>query len=388
MNKVRFIAMKLLPELAKKVIDEVRLTLNERLIIMDEEGVIIAATEQERIGTIHQGAKTVLKNKEKLYINEHNRKTLKGVKLGINLPIQFEGKIIGVLGVTGHPQKIESYADLVRKMTELMIKETYYIEQKEWQQRGIETFFHEWMNEEKMEKSIIQRGQLLGIAVGTPYICISIEAVDSNEKSVYSFMNDWFTHAFPKRQNDRLIRTLDGDFLLLRSVKKDEHEYERIKSELQRWRTNFLKLHQMGSFHAGIGDTLVSNQLKGAYTEARKACKVANQNKAIVFYNDLSLDIIFSEINRATQTEFMNRVLCPLLKETDLMTTLRAYLHHNQSIVETAKSLHIHKNTLHYRLNQISLLTDIDVKSSLGITLFYLALLFTDENSASFPLDI
>ncbi|KMK75362.1 CdaR family transcriptional regulator [Alkalihalobacillus pseudalcaliphilus] len=379
--------MKLLPELAKKVIDEVRLTLNESLIVMDEEGVIIAATEQERIGSIHQGAKTVLKNREKLYINEQNIKMLKGVKLGINLPIQFEGKIIGVLGVTGHPQKIEAYADLVRKMTELMIKETYYIEQKEWQKRGIEAFFHEWIHAENMEDSFIQRRQLLGIAIGTAYTCISIKALDSNEKSVYSFMNEWFTHAFPKRQNDVFIRTLDGDFLLLRTVKKDEQELERIQSELLRWRASFLKVHQSGSFHIGIGHTLVDHQIKWAYNEANKACKAANQSKPLVFYNELLLDMLLSEIDVATQGEFMARILRSLSEEADLLRTIRAYLYHNQSIVETAKALHIHKNTLHYRLNQISLLTDIDVKSSFGITVFYLALLFAKENAGLFPLE-
>ncbi|MEK1832198.1 helix-turn-helix domain-containing protein [Priestia megaterium] len=48
-----------------------------------------------------------------------------------------------------------------------------------------------------------------------------------------------------------------------------------------------------------------------------------------------------------------------------------------RSIVEkTAFDLHIHINTLHYRLKQMKELTDIDPKSVKGITLFTLRCLY------------
>ncbi|WP_307843166.1 helix-turn-helix domain-containing protein [Priestia megaterium] len=43
-------------------------------------------------------------------------------------------------------------------------------------------------------------------------------------------------------------------------------------------------------------------------------------------------------------------------------------------VKKTAFDLHIHINTLHYRLKQMKELTDIDPKSVKGITLFHLAL--------------
>ena len=47
--------------------------------------------------------------------------------------------------------------------------------------------------------------------------------------------------------------------------------------------------------------------------------------------------MLLSEIDVATQGEFMARILRSLSEEADLLRTIRAYLYHNQSIVETAK---------------------------------------------------
>jgi carbohydrate diacid regulator len=56
-----------------------------------------------------------------------------------------------------------------------------------------------------------------------------------------------------------------------------------------------------------------------------------------------------------------------------LLETLQAYLANNLSLKETALELHVHINTLHYRLKQITEVTGIDPKTTEGIALFYLA---------------
>ncbi|KGA98998.1 hypothetical protein AJ85_06860 [Alkalihalobacillus alcalophilus ATCC 27647 = CGMCC 1.3604] len=366
--------MRLLPELAQKVIDEVRLVMHESMIVVDEKGTIIAATESNRVGDFHQGAYHVLKSKKKLYINEQNRERFKGVKYGINLPLMFERKIIGVIGVTGHPSEIEPYADLLRKMTELMIKETYHLEQKEWQTRGLEAFFNEWVMLNEVDEAFIKRGQLLGISVGFPYLCILMEASDEDGQAVSFFMNEWFQNQFPHRSEDVLIRWQDGRFLLLRAIEGEETcRDERLEAELIRWRKAFLKNGENRRFSIGVSESVTTYSLKRAYHEASKAIKAATIEKGIIYSEELLLEIIGAEMEHSVKDEFLERVLGRLESEPELQGTLRSYLIHNQSIVDTAEALHIHKNTLHYRLKQIRELTGIDAKETLGLTLFYLA---------------
>lgn len=128
--------MRLVPELAKKIVNEVQLVMTEDTIVVDQNGYIIASTDSNRVGTFHEGANIVMKTKKKLYINEEFATHLQGVKPGINLPIIYENDVIGVIGITGIPKDIEPFAELIRRMTELIIREANYIEKKNGKQEG------------------------------------------------------------------------------------------------------------------------------------------------------------------------------------------------------------------------------------------------------------
>ncbi len=54
--------------------------------------------------------------KQKLYISKKEAADLKGVKPGINLPISYQGDIIGVIGITGTPEAVEPFADHYSKI--------------------------------------------------------------------------------------------------------------------------------------------------------------------------------------------------------------------------------------------------------------------------------
>ncbi|WP_261391094.1 sugar diacid recognition domain-containing protein [Cytobacillus firmus] len=88
----------LLPDLAEKIIAEVRQFLQEDIIVANTCGVIIASTDAGRIGNFHEGALLTIKHKEKLIITRKDQSRLQGVKAGINLPIFFKGETVGVIG--------------------------------------------------------------------------------------------------------------------------------------------------------------------------------------------------------------------------------------------------------------------------------------------------
>ena len=48
---------------AKKIVNEVRKLLNEEIVVMNTAGTIIASTNNERIGTFHEGALITSKKK-------------------------------------------------------------------------------------------------------------------------------------------------------------------------------------------------------------------------------------------------------------------------------------------------------------------------------------
>jgi carbohydrate diacid regulator len=368
--------MKLVSELAEKIINEVQSVMTENIIVVNQEGVIIASTEQRRVGFFHEGAKVVMNTKQKLYITYEMSTDLQGVKPGINLPIIFEEEVIGVIGITGIPTNVEPFAEIIRRMTELIIREASYIEKKEWETRGLESFFYEWIFNDNVDNEFINRGQILGISFDIPYQCILFQIDTSlspvNLQLMQTYMNDWFDKQFPKNKNDFLIRWGTGRFIMFKST-TNAIFYAKLLYELSRWQEYFTKKYDVG-LAIGVGKTIEHQTISTSYQEAKKALKVAEKELSVVFYDSLLLDIILEEVSEATKADYIRRVLSPVIDDSELIDTLRIYYANNQSLKKTANDLHIHINTLHYRLKQIKNLTRIDPKSSEGVTLFYVAL--------------
>src|SRR5689334_24967725 len=107
--------------------------MKEHVIVTDPRGIIIASTEEKRVGFFHEGAWNVMQRKQKLYISKKEAADAKGVKPGINLPISYQGAIIGAIGSTGTPEAVAPFADIIRRLTELTSREALHIETKAWE---------------------------------------------------------------------------------------------------------------------------------------------------------------------------------------------------------------------------------------------------------------
>ena len=82
--------------------------------IMDLDGIIIASTEKNRIGTLHTGARHVVSSGHDLAITEKLLPNYPGAKVGYNMPLTFRGKIIGVIGMYGIPEQVRDMAQLLK----------------------------------------------------------------------------------------------------------------------------------------------------------------------------------------------------------------------------------------------------------------------------------
>lgn len=375
--------MQLGPNLATRILNEVKALTTESIIIVDESGTIIASIEEERTGSVHAGAKEVFETKQTLYISPDLAEELQGVKPGINLPIFFQEKVIGVIGLTGIPEEVEPFAEMIRRMTELIIKEANYIEKQEWETRMLETFFYEWIYNDEITASFIERGRLLGIFMNYHYQCILIE-VDVNlsaEKllTVHSVMEEWFFKTYTDTSKAHFIRWGRNRFMIVKGYAKEESNTLLTKQliQFQTYLENKLNI----PISIGVGKSREKHTLSKSYEEAKKALRVAEKNNRIIYYDSLSLDLLLQEVLTDTKLEYVNRIFSKLKDDLDLLDTLRNFLANNQSLKISANELHIHINTLHYRLNLIKKLTQIDPKSTEGIALFYLGFTLLDETT-------
>ncbi|MFC0473580.1 PucR family transcriptional regulator [Halalkalibacter kiskunsagensis] len=76
----------------------------------------------------------------------------------------------------------------------------------------------------------------------------------------------------------------------------------------------------------------------------------------------------------------MTQTLAKLMDEPDLLSTLQAYFDHQLSIKATASSLHIHINTLHYRLKRVQELSGCSIKETKGLVTLFIVLWYYHDS--------
>ncbi len=132
----------------------------------------------------------------------------------------------------------------------------------------------------------------------------------------------------------------------------------------------------------GIGRA-VSNylDLPQSYQDAQVALYTSTSSQGqgrVIAYAELGiLPLLLQSRSQANLVAFMHRYLDPLLaydaqKESELVSTLRAYLANNAHMQRTAKDCHIHINTLKYRMQRIEDILGSDLSD--GNTRFNLQL--------------
>lgn len=102
-------------KLAQDFVETTSLLVGQRTInIMDQKGIIIASTEKHRIGDFHQGAAEVLETGKPVLIKIEDLPRCPGTKEGYNMPIFLNDEIIGVVGIFGCEEEVQSIANLLR----------------------------------------------------------------------------------------------------------------------------------------------------------------------------------------------------------------------------------------------------------------------------------
>lgn len=102
-------------KLAQDFVEATSLLVGQRTInILDQKGIIIASTEKHRIGDFHQGAAEVLETGKPVLIKIEDLPRYPGTKEGYNMPIFLNDEIIGVVGIFGCEEEVQSIANLLR----------------------------------------------------------------------------------------------------------------------------------------------------------------------------------------------------------------------------------------------------------------------------------
>lgn len=351
--------------LGKQIVKELSSLIEQNVILTDKNGFIIASTDSSRVNTYHEGAFIVMKNREELHMTEDMCKTLSGVRPGMVLPIIISDSPIGVIGITGPPSEIEKYAKLVRKVVELFITEFMMRQEREKGFREIEFFILDLFTTETAIESIEERAKLLNIDMKVYSRVGIIQTFNPLEiNDIEHILRIQSVHPELK-----IIRWgLEKLVLLLPDMNKDQ-----LLFGLTDLSSKIVKIIKQQVF-IGVGEVKEFFSLKESFQQADIAVKVATRQNRIVFEEDLKLELLYYSISEETKEEFLNRTIAPISQDEEMLHTLEIWLQSKGSLQEIADELHIHKNTLKYRLHKIEEQLNMDFSDKNDLAVIYTAI--------------
>ena len=104
----------LLEEMGIELVEVTSALVGGRTInIMNTDGLIVASSEHNRIGSYHQGAIEAVQTGKVVNIRADQLDRYPGAKEGCNMPLRVNGEIIGVVGIYGDPEEIQDIAHLL-----------------------------------------------------------------------------------------------------------------------------------------------------------------------------------------------------------------------------------------------------------------------------------
>lgn len=109
-------------------------------------------------------------------------------------------------------------------------------------------------------------------------------------------------------------------------------------------------------------------ELSGAFREASLAQKVGKlfySEQTVFPYNELGIGRLIYQLPVSLCENFLQEVFLdevPDQLDEETLTTINRFLQNNLNIAETSRQLHMHRNTLIYRLEQIEKRTGLDLR--------------------------
>ncbi len=370
--------MYLTEQLAQEIVDRTMAILPFNINVMDHDGRIIGSGDRRRLFKKHQVAHEVVRRKETIEIRKVDTNQWEGVKEGINLPILFQGKVLGVVGITGDLDEARGYGQLVKVTTEMMIEQAFMQSQLQLDKRLKEEIVHQLISGNLLrEELLFEKAKSVQIDLHIPRVAVVLKShahqLESNQK-VEFVINEM------KEEGDLVVPTYTGEVIILKKVQvvHGRCDQERTLSTIRIWLSRLKKMDPAVQVAIGTYYTEL-DKLSKSYQEAKETLVVGEKlapHENLLLYDDFSMYVFVNELAKSVdQNPFLN--LITKLKEHDelgeLQRTLEVYIQESGKAINTANELFIHRNSLQYRLEKIKEITGKDPRDYKDLFELYLA---------------
>ena len=376
-----------LKDIAQKIVNLMMEVIDYRNInIMDPDGFIIASGEPNRISTYHKGADDVIKSGKGIEIYPEDVIDFPGSKQGVNLPINIEGKVIGVVGIYGHPDEVRMVARLVKNSVELALEQHLISEQvnlvKDLSNQMIRKLIFSPISE--TEEEILCLSKIARIDLKKERCALVIKLDDFSTDEVYDSVNAMIyienllsTNNYIS--NKDFFGTINQYFIVFKDI-ADEKRCEYMNNVF-----HSLKDNKPYNIKIGLGSSYNDlNGYKKSFNEAVDIISISQGEPLDINDFKTQAKYLLYKIQTDASEPFIKKLYNSILNENKKVPewfykTLNALFQNDLNLNETAIALFVHKNTLVYRLKKIEQLTGLNVNNFYHSTLLYCLLTYINN---------
>jgi len=345
--------LKITNELGDKIIQAIVSYVALEINIIDLQGEIVSSTDKDRVNTKHAGAIEVIRTKDVLTITKDNIGSYIGAKEGVNMPIVHENNILGVVGVSGNPESLYKMSGLVKATVELVLDQIDSQQKLYEQDRKLHYWLQQLLHPKGIEEHSLSM-ELQNILMINPnakwrVIILTGETLQEKVTEINSL--------FKRLEVEPLFVLAYITEEIIIALEENVMDIDVITKELLKMINEESRIG-VGELYKGL------NGIRESYHEAKRALYLSEGMEVVTFSRDWKLSQLIHSIDHAT----FHKICTPyeekfaLLDEED-KKTMELYFSSNLSIKDTANKLHIHRNTLNYRLNKITKRTGLDFRN-------------------------
>ena len=397
--------------LAQEIAGDTSEIIGFNVLITDRSGTVIGSGDRSRVGTFHEASVDVINTIRPATHNAAQARNLRGVRPGITLPIVLDETALGTVGITGSPAQVRRFGLVVKRQTEILLRESVLLRSRLLRERALEDLVRDiaYFDPDVVEPDLIaHRAGELGYDLNWPRVAVVVDLVAApdhgetggGDESTARLGLLQTMHAIFTGTQDIVAAMPSDRFVVLHRVPASypNDEQNNALHALCRKAVEDIGRRHGVTAAAGIGggaSTVI--ELHDSYQDASIALRLGarlisrdDTRPNISSIDNLRIYQVLAAAGHRPRARLVAAMTAKLKAQPDwslLRQTLIAWCENGFNLVHAAAALHIHRNTLVYRLDKVAQLSGRPVRDHRAALALYLACLADQLDAADWTTD-
>jgi carbohydrate diacid regulator len=366
------------------------------ILITDPDGTVIGSSDPTRLGSFHEASVDVVRTRMPASHTAEQAAALRGVRPGLTLPLLVDGEAVGTVGITGSPARIRRFGPLVRRHTEILLRESAALRSQFARERAAEDLIRDLADDDRDapgSADLHDRVRDLGCRVNASRIAIVFatsqnrdrddeSALESSSPRIELFhaVRDHYT-----LREDISAQLTPSQFIVLHHLPEQPVE-QAIGVAVSDARSLLIGLRarhpvDLRAALGGVSHTI--GGLRPSLHDALDALALGTRIDPAAVVHRIDRDRLrMHQVLTAAGRDARARLEASCLSELrtlpdwhELRQTIIAWCEAGFRLVDAARALHVHRNTMVYRIAKIERIAGRDLRRYADCLTIYLACL-------------